>query len=169
MEYSFVLENEMKRTGLLCMSALFIFALSPIGNASAQNASYMGRYCWTITVTDTTVTGMTVPATFVLTSDIVGMGGVSYTLTGYTTDPGDNPAVYGGVGHIVGNTLYLNLTGSQKHIGQDRDTSVFHAEIDPTTLAGTFYEVGNDFNVVTRSPDSGRYTAGTIALAPTCP
>lgn len=150
--------------------ALLGLVLIPAPDASAQSASYMGRYCWNITVTDTTVTGMVIPTTFVFTSDIVNMGGVSFALTGYITNPGDNPAMYGGVGHIVGNTLYLNLTGSQNHLsGGWRDTSVFHAEIDPSSLSGTFYEVGNDFNATTRSRDSGRYTAGSIALAPACP
>lgn len=155
----------MKKTVLM----LFCVVISA-SNALAQDPSFMGKYCWNATITDTTVSGMSIPTTFVLTTDIVKMGTASYSLIGYVTDPGDNPAIFSGVGQFIGSTLYLSLIGSQNHLtGGWRDSSVFHAEISTATLSGTFYEVGNDFNATTRATDSSRYTAGTLEIATTCP
>lgn len=138
-------------------------------NALAQDPSFMGKYCWNLTITDTT-TDTPILSTFVLTTDIVKMGTASYSLIGYVTDPGDNPAIFSGVGQFIGSTLYLSLIGSQNHlIGGWRDSSVLHAEINTSTLSGTFYDVGNDFNATTRARDSSRYTAGTVEIATTCP
>lgn len=139
--------------------------------ALAQSPTFLGKYCWTITITDTTVNGMTLPATRTITTNIVDMGNGSYALTGYVLEPNDNPAIYGGVGHMLNGTLYLNLNGSQSHLAplQDRDTSVLHAEMNLSNFTGTFYEVGSDFNLGTRTADSMRYTSGNMALASACP
>lgn len=142
--------------------------LFPAADALAQ--SFMGRYCWNLTITDTTVSGMAIPTTLVLNSDIVNMGGGSYTLIGHVTVTGDNPFTLSGFGHTIGNMLYLDMSGSQSHAtGGWRDSSAVHAAINMSTLTGTFYDVGNDFNAVTRQTDSTRYSAGTIALAAACP
>lgn len=149
---------------------IFFCILASASNALAQDPSFMGKYCWNATITDTTVSDMPIPSTFVLTTDIVKMGTASYSLIGYMTDTGDNPAIFSGVGQFIGSTLYLSLIGSQNHLtGGWRDSSVFHAEINTATLSGTFYEVGNDFNATTRARDSTRYTAGTIEIAASCP
>lgn len=154
----------MKKTILI----LFYILISA-SNTLAQDPSFMGKYCWDLIITDDT-TGLTLPATFILTTDIVKMGRASYSLIGYVTDSGDNPAIFSGVGQIIDSTLYLSLIGSQRHLnGGWRDSSVLHAEINTSTLSGTFYDVGNDFNATTRARDSSRYSAGTIEIATSCP
>ncbi|HIJ90409.1 MAG: hypothetical protein OEV89_06545 [Desulfobulbaceae bacterium] len=151
------------------MIFILFCVVTSASNALAQTPSYMGRSCWNVTITDTTVENMPVPTTLVMTTDIVNMSETTYSLTGYVTNSGDSPAMYGGVGQIIGNTIYLSLTGSQAHLtGGWRDSSVFHGELSLSNLSGTFYEVGNDFNATTRASDNGRYTAGTISVA-TCP
>lgn len=151
------------------ISLIFFCILTSASSALAQDPSFMGKYCWNYTVTDTT-TDLVLPATFVMTTDIVKMGTASYSLIGYLSVPDDNPVIFSGVGQFIGSTLYLSLIGSQNHLtGGWRDSSVFHAEINTSTLSGTFYDVGNDFNATTRARDSSRYSAGTIELATTCP
>ncbi|EKD96995.1 MAG: hypothetical protein ACD_23C01143G0001 [uncultured bacterium] len=145
---------------------LVVFILPPPTDALA--VEFIGNYCWTITITDSTVTGLVIPSTAVLKSDIVNMGGTSYALTGTITDPGDNPYMLGGVAQSIGSKIYMHLTGSQSHLsGGWRDSSVIYAELDASTLSGTMYDMGNDFNVVTRTFNL-RYTAGTIAPS-VCP
>ena len=151
------------------MILMLFCVLISASNALAQDPNFMGKYCWDLTITDTT-TDTPILSTFILTTDIVKMGTASYSLIGYVTDPGDNPAIFSGVGQVIGSTLYLSMIGSQNHlIGGWRDSSVLHAEINTSTLGGTFYDVGNDFNATTRARDSSRYTAGTIQIATTCP
>lgn len=140
-------------------------------SAHAQSPNLLGKYCWTVTVTDSTVANEPpLPFNFTITTNIVDMGNGSYALTGYVLDPPDNPAIFGGVGHMLNGVLYLNLSGSQSHAApaQDRDTSILHAEMNPTNFTGTFYEIGHDFNVGTRSAEPVRYSAGNIALASAC-
>lgn len=155
----------------LCAAVMFVPAalLFPAADALAQ--SFVGTYCWNMTVTDTTVTGRVVPFSYVMKTGITNMGNnSSYTLIGYVNDPGDNPFTVSGSGQIIGSRLYLDLSGSQSHIsGGWRDTSAVHASLDTATFSGTFYDIGNDFNAVSRQVDGTRYTAGTIALASACP
>ena len=156
-----------QRSGFLFMALAMLFLIRP-DDAAAQ--AFIGNYCWNFTITDTTVTGTVVPSTFVMRSDITAMGGNSYTLIGHVNVAGDNPFTLSGFGHVIGTTLYLDLSGSQSHAtGGWRDTSAIHATIDVSTYTGTFYDIGNDYNAVTRVPDSTRYTAGTVALSSSCP
>ena len=151
--------------------ALVLMLAGIVSPSFAQSPSFLGKYCWTVTITDSTVIGLTLPATRTITTNIVDMGNGSYALTGYVLEPNDNPAIYGGAGHMLNGILYLNLNGSQSHLAplQDRDTSVLHAEMNLGNFTGTFYEVGSDFNLGTRAADPMRYSAGNMALASTCP
>jgi hypothetical protein len=163
--------NEPSAVRQSCCSLLLglvVFIVLPTADAFGQ--SFIGTPCWNLTITDTTVTGMVIPTTLVLKSDISSMGGSSYTLIGHVTVSGDNPFTLSGFGHVIGGTLYLDMSGSQSHAtGGWRDSSAVHAAINMSTLSGTFYDIGNDFNAVTRQTDSTRYSAGTIALAAACP
>lgn len=157
-----------KPNSFLFLVLLVLVLFSPAG-ALAQ--SFMGTYCWTLTLTDSTVTGQVLPTTFTMKTDITNMGSnTSFSLIGFVTDPGDNPMTFSGTGQMIGSTLYLDLSGSQSHAsGGWRDTSAIHAALDSTAFSGTFYDIGNDFNAVTRQADGTRYSAGTIALAAACP
>ena len=148
--------------GLLLLGLLTVF---PAADAMAQG--YLGKYCWTLTIT-TRETGPVTPETFTLQADVLYLGGESYSLNGKVVPSGDNPAVYSGTGVVIGGTLYASMAGSQSHASDaGRDSSVMHVELNTSTLNGTVYEVGNDFNpstlVFTR-----RYTAGSAALT-SCP
>jgi hypothetical protein len=77
--------------------------------------------------------------------------------------PGDGPFILSGGGVVLGNTLYLNLSTSQRHASENyRDTGIMHLELDKATLDGQFYEAGAaDFDVVTLD-FSGHFAAGTF-------
>jgi hypothetical protein len=158
-----------RASALPCAFVALLACATPL--SFAQSPAFLGQYCWTITINDSTVEGLTLPATRTMNTNIVDMANGSYALTGYVLEPNDNPAIYGGVGHMVNGTLYLNLNGSQSHKAplQDRDTSVLHAEMNTSNFTGSFYEVGSDFNLGTRMADPMRYSAGNMALTATCP
>lgn len=157
-------------TIFLSLTALLSLPSLSEAAVSATPLTYMGKYCWNLTITDTTVTGTVIPTVLFFESDIQSMGGTSYTLIGDVLATADNPFTLSGFGHIIGSTIYLDLSGSQSHVsGGWRDTSAVHMSIDATTLTGTFYDIGNDYNAITHATDSTRYTAGTVAPAPVCP
>lgn len=160
-------QNLLPKRGGFVLLVLSIFAQLFAADASAQ--SFVGHYCWNFTVTDTT-TNTPIPTTFSSQTDITSLGGTSYTVVGAATDPGDNPMTFSGFGYIRDGKLYMDMIGSQVHLsGGWRDTSSIHATIDTATFTGTFFDIGVDFNVITRARDSSRYSAGTIALAASCP
>jgi len=156
-----------KPNGFIFPALLVLTLLSPAG-ALAQ--SYMGTFCWNMTATVTTA-NTTVPYTYVMKTDVTNLGSnTSFTLVGYVAVPGDNPFTVSGSGQIIGDRLYLDLSGSQRHVtGGWRDTSAVHASLDTATYSGEFYDVGNDYNAETGQRDSARYTAGTMTIAAACP
>ncbi len=142
-----------------------LLTLFPAADAMAQG--YLGKYCWTLTIT-TRETGSVTPETFAFQADVLYLGGESYSLNGKVVPSGDNPAVYSGTGIVIGGTLYASMAGSQSHASSGwQDSSVMHLELDVSTLNGTMYDVGNDFNPSTKE-FTRRYTAGSAALT-TCP
>src|SRR5450759_5131695 len=145
-----------KPTGFL-FPALLLFMLFSSADALAQ--TFMGTFCWSTTITDSTVTGQVIPTTLIIKTDITNMGSnTSFTLIGNVAFPGDYPLTLTGFGQIIGSTLYMDLLGSQKHLNEAwRDTSSMHASLDTATFSGTFYDIGNDFNPMTRQADSTRY------------
>lgn len=173
--YTFLIEGPMnknekslpKSDSFLFLALLVLMLFSPV-DALAQ--SFMGTYCWNMTATVTT-TNNVVPFTYVMKTAVTNMGSnTSFTLIGYVTDPGDNPFTVSGSGQIIGSKLYLDLSGSQRHVsGGWRDTSAVHASLDTSTYSGEFYDVGNDYNAETGQRDAARYTAGTMSIAAACP
>jgi len=81
---------------------------------------------------------------------------------------GDGPFILAGGGVLIGETLYLNLSGTQKHTDQpNRDTGIMQVQLSKTTLNGTFYSIGRDFNLNDAGPTpyfDSRFQAGTLTL-----
>jgi hypothetical protein len=95
------------------------------------------------------------------------MGGAYYTMQGYMIVPNDGLFIFAGGGVLIGETLYLTMAGSQQHSGSsNRDTDVIHIELNKSTLNGTFYGVGNDFNIGSMSYGD-HFAAGTMSLTGT--
>lgn len=145
---------------------LLVFILFPTPSAIAQ--SYIGTFCWSVTVTEKETGPISPPDTFLSKFDVVYLGGASYALQGKALPPGDNPAILAGTAHIIGSDVYMNLSLTQTHVSEPwRDTGAMQVKLSLPGLNGTFYEVGNDFNPSTRT-FGPHYSAGTVTLT-SCP
>ena len=140
-----------------------------LGSPSWGAPQYLGESTWQISIT--LREGGSVSESFTMAGAITRMGGSYYTMQGYVNIPNDGPFILAGGGVLIGETLYLTLTGTQQHTDNDwRDTEVIHVQLNKTTLNGTIYNVGNDFNVSSAglSPIfDNRFAAGTLTLTGT--
>jgi hypothetical protein len=155
----------MKRVtvAVVIMAAAWLLVLGVPGQGAAQ---YLGETTWTATITQNEHGAVTPPKTFTLTGSLTRMGGVYYTMQGYVNVPDDGPFILSGGGALIGNTLYLTLSTSQRHTTETwRDSSVWHVELAKATLNGTFYEVYHGFDTASMGPtpsfDNG-FSAGTV-------
>lgn len=82
---------------------------------------------------------------------------------GKVTILADNPFYLGGTGIPSGKYMIFNLTTTQAHKDAWRDTGIMQVKLNTTTtpMKGTFYEIGTDFNVKTKTFDN-HLTSGTI-------
>jgi hypothetical protein len=99
---------------------------------------------------------------------VTQMGGNYVTVQGYLELPDDGPVILSGGGALISDTVYLTVTATQKHTDKNRDTEVMNIQLNKTTLNGTFYSVGSDFDVSTAgaSPKfDTRFTSGTLTLS----
>jgi hypothetical protein len=152
------------KNALLALIALMILGLS-VSNALAVNSfNYLGKTTWTATITDDNKPEK-IGFSFTVTGGISKVGDEFYLFQGYVTAGTDGPFVMSGSGFMMGTTLVFTLSESQQHTSITwRDSGVMHVSIDKTTLNGTFYDIGHDFDPSTREFDQ-RYTAGDLALS----
>jgi hypothetical protein len=157
------MESKMKKVtyALIVTAALWlVLFVSPCWGTP----QYLGQSTWTITCTldDEGEEG----GSFTMTGAITRMGGTYYSFQGYVIQQDDDPFIMVGGGVLVGNILYLNMTGTIKHTGSDwRDTEVLQVQLDKTTLNGTFYSVSRDFDVSSAGPSpdfDSRFQSGTF-------
>jgi hypothetical protein len=140
-----------------------------LGAPSQGAAQYLGESTWTFSITQNSNGAVSASAS--MTGAISRTGGTYYTMQGYISLPDDGPFIMAGGGVLIGETLYLNLTVAQHHTDNSwRDTGVLHAQLNKTTLSGTFYEVGRDFQTSSIGPSpvfGNRFEAGTLTLTGT--
>lgn len=136
--------------------------------AGAMAQTYVGKFCFSSTITERESGPVSPPETipFVSQYDVTHLGGNAYALVGSIAIP-DQPLITTGLATVIGGDIYANMTGTQSHPDAWRDTGVNQTRINLATLSGTFYEVGHDFSVSSRTWDN-RYTAGTVKQA-ACP
>jgi len=156
-----------KRTVVFFFLAVLLLAL--LGTPSWGAPQYLGQSTWTLTITMNEKGTYSEPPTGTITMAITRMGGTYYTVQGYIipTDD-DGPFILAGGGVLIGETFYLNLSGTQKHTDKpNRDTEIMQVQLNKTTLNGTFYSVGRDFNLNDAGPSpvwDSRFQAGTLTL-----
>lgn len=129
--------------------------------AGAQ--SYMGKMCTVNTLT-TREQGPVTPEVFVVELDVTNLGGTTYSVAGGLLAPPDEPMVVTGHATLVGNDLYFNMILTQVHADGWVDTSIHRTRLNLSTLTGTFHEIGNSYNRVSRSYEP-MYSAGTVELS----
>jgi hypothetical protein len=130
--------------------------------ASAQ--SYVGKVCVVSTLT-TRDEGPVTPEVRRMEFDVTNLGGTMYALAGGLVVPPGEPVVATGLATVVGNDLYFNTTVTQAHADGWVDTGINRTRLSLATLTGTFYEIGHDYNTITRTYDQNRYSAGTVQLS----
>lgn len=139
----------------IALCALTTAAWTPLPVAAQ---SYLGRYCFTATVTqrDTSPVSESLPFQY----EAASLGGGMYALAGKTIGTGE-PFLIAGIAQLIGQELIGNLATTLRDEDGSRDTGVAQFRLNVSTLTGSFFEVGNDFN-----PSSGqfsrRYSAGTL-------
>ncbi len=78
------------------------------------------------------------------------------------TPDNDGPFVLSGSGFMMGTTPVFTLSESREHTSSSwRDSGVVHISLDKTTLNGTIYDIGHDYDKNAKVFDE-RYTAGTL-------
>jgi hypothetical protein len=149
------------KIAVLALTALMILGLS-VSNALAVNSvNYLGKTTWTAKITDATK-AEDIGISFTVTGGISKVGDEFYLFQGYVTLSDDGPFVLSGSGFMNGTTLVFTLSSSQKHTSNKwRDSGVMRVSINKSTLNGTFYDIGTDFNTGTRV-FGHRFTAGTL-------
>ncbi len=149
---------------LLSLTTLMILGLS-VSNVQAVNSvNYLGKTTWTATITDDTK-AQKIGTSFTITGGISKVGDEFYLFQGYVTAGTDGPFVISGSGFMMGTTLVFTLSESQEHTSDTwRDGGVMHVSVDKSSLNGTFYDIGHDFDQGTRAWDQ-RFTAGDLALS----
>lgn len=130
--------------------------------AGAQ--SYMGKLCTVNTLT-TREEGPVTPRVFVVELDVTNLGGTTYSVAGGVVAPPDEPMVVTGHATLVGNDLYFNMIVTQAHADGWLDTGINRTRLNLSTLTGTFYEIGHDYNPSSRTYEQIRYSAGTVQLS----
>jgi hypothetical protein len=131
--------------------------------APAQAPAYVGKVCLINTVT-VRETGPVTPQIFPILLDVTNLGANTYSVVGSYNDV-DQPFIIGGTASIVAGQLYINMTATQAHSDGWMDTAIHQARLNLSTMQGTFYEIGRDYNTVSRQFDASHYTAGTASLS----
>jgi hypothetical protein len=152
------------KKGVFALIVMAVLCLVPLGAPCWGGPQYLGQSTWTLSITLREHGPVSESAS--MTGAITRMGGTYYSFQGYVSLPDDGPFILAGGGVLIGDILYLNLTGTQKHTDNDwRDTEVLHAQLDKITLNGTFYSVGQDFDANTAGTTQNfdiRFQAGTL-------
>jgi hypothetical protein len=130
--------------------------------AGAQ--SYVGKVCVVSTVT-TRDQGPVAPEVRRMEFDVTNLGGTTYSLAGGLMVPPNEPIVATGLATVVGNDLYFNTTVTMAHADGRMDAGINRTRLSLATMTGTFYEIGHDYNTITRTYDQNRYSAGTVQLS----
>ena len=151
------------KISVLAISSLVILWLSAANTLAGSPVNYLGKTTWTFTITDSTKHD-DIGMSLTVTGGISKVGDEFYLFQGYLVVPNDGPFVMSGSGFMSGNTLTFTCRASQSHTSSPwRDGGVVQLSIDKTTLNGTFYSIGYDFNT-----DPGdrifddRYSSGTL-------
>ncbi len=141
-----------------------LFALLAALPLAGWTQSYVGRLCLVSTVTERQAGPVSPPEVFAVEVDVTNLGGTMYAVAGAVADLPDQPALITGIATVMGGEMYMNMTLTQVHNDGWMDTGINRTRLNLATMAGTFYEIGHDFNTANRTFDNTRYTAGTVSV-----
>ena len=139
------------------------------GIAGSSSAAIVEEdYCWNIKITKDVFGAVNPPIIKLVKFHITPLGnGATLAMTGQVNVAGDNPLYLMGIATVGSTSIIANLTTSQIHTDNWRDTGVLRVTLSRTTLNGAFYEVGNDFQQASLTP--GIHFASGVLTSRTCP
>ncbi|PKN28797.1 MAG: hypothetical protein CVU64_11440 [Deltaproteobacteria bacterium HGW-Deltaproteobacteria-21] len=152
----------MKSKNLLQIVSFMLILGLGFSNALAGSVvTYLGKTTWTAKITQAS-DSKNIGGTFTVVGGITKVGDEFYAFQGYVTSDSDGPFVMSGSGFLMGTTLLFTLSESQEHTDNSwRDSGVMRVSMDQSTLNGTFYDIGLDYNTDTKMFDQ-RFSAGTL-------
>lgn len=152
----------MKSKNLFQIVSFMLILGFGLSNALAGSAvTYLGKTTWTGKITQAS-DSKNIDSTFTVVGGISKVGDEFYGFQGYVTLDNDGPFVMSGSGFLMGTTLVFTLSESQEHTDNSwRDSGVMRVSVDQSTLNGTFYDIGLDYNTGTKVFDQ-RFSAGTL-------
>lgn len=141
--------------------SVFCLSVSSISLSLAAIKSE-GNYCWNIKITEDT-SGSITPVSYVMKLHIVPIGNkTTAIIRGSVIVPDDYSPVITGIASISPTSIRGNFDASQIHKNNNwNDTSRTQFTINQSTLKGTFFEIGHDFDRNGRTFDD-RYSKGQL-------
>lgn len=154
-----------KRGIVIFLAIIAIILFSNVPKAIAGD--YLGEFCWLFQKTEDEH-GPKVEGPFLMRAGVTYMGGAYYTLQGVLDAP-SGPSILNGGAVIVGNEVLVTANESHDHglTKPYRDSGIVQMRINLSNLNGSWWNVRNDFDTLTRSFNDG-YAAGTVTFT-TCP
>ena len=121
-----------------------------------------GNYCWNIKILEDE-SGSVTPETYMMKLHIVPIGNKSTAIIrGSVIVPDDYSPIITGVASITSTTISANINATQRHKNNSwNDTSTAQITINQSTLNGTIFEVGYDFDRSSHKFDD-RYMKGQL-------
>ena len=152
----------MKSKNLLqIVSFMLILGLGSSNALAGSAVTYLGRTTWTGKITQANYS-KNIGNTFTVVGGITRVGDEFYAFQGYVTAGTDGVVVLSGSGFLMGTTLLFTMSESQEHTDNSwRDSGVMRVSVDQSTLNGTFYDIGLDYDTSTKVFDQ-RFSAGTL-------
>jgi hypothetical protein len=130
-------------------------ALAP----AAEAQSFLGEYCWTVQPANNP------PA--LARFGVTNQGGPYYILQGYVTGAPTGVPLFFGSGIMNGGKLYLSFTMTMDE-GFWQNASQMRGEMDGTTLNGSMWELGTNYDGQSPTPFYPYFDGLTMTYNPTC-
>jgi hypothetical protein len=137
-----------------------------LGVGTSWAVTFSGDKCWTVHVTQTE--DGPVNQSFILRLHIKQLDTITYAVHGYVSIRNQDPAIFMGTAARIGAKIYLNLASTEVDDTGDRLAGILRADLNPTTLYGSFWVMQNDFDPKTHRFEPSNYAGGTLALR-SCP
>lgn len=147
----------------IAVAFFFVCCLSAPGIPSSFSAiTAEGNYCWNIKITEDK-NGAITPETYVMKTHIVPLGNkTTAIIRGSVVVNDDYSPIITGVASISSTSINATLNATQRHKNNNwNDTSSLQMVINQSTLKGTFFEIGHDFDRSSHTFDD-RYSRGQL-------
>ena len=149
-----------KNTKWVCL-LLTLVAVLFLSVESVPAQIFKGNMCFDVRITEDE--GGQVNKAITAKMHAVALDQIQSTVSGVVQSPDDGPFVMTGMAVVQGKSIFINLTVTQAHPSEPwRDTGIMQIRLNSTTMKGSMWTIGHDFNTQNPIFDS-TYASGTIA------